>query len=110
MNAYIKLSTFEYPRHEGDIRLEHPEILESQTGATFPCPATYAVVEYTEPPSCNLQTQIVYQIQPQIVAGVWKTAWTIRNLTQEELAAREEDREEARKEAQGIAGIPTATL
>jgi hypothetical protein len=90
MNAYIKLATFEYPRHEGDIRLEHPEILESQTGATFPCPATYAVVEYTESPSCNPQTQMAYQIQPQIVAGVWKAAWSIRNLTQDELDARSE--------------------
>jgi len=110
MNAYIKLLTFEYPRYEGDNRVEHPEILESQTGTTFPCPATYAVVEYTEPPSYNLQTQIAYQIQPQIVAGAWKAAWTIRNLTQEELAAREEAREEARKEAEGMANIPTTTL
>lgn len=41
----------EYPLFEGNIRNEHPEILEEQTGDSFPCPAGYAKVENVAPPA-----------------------------------------------------------
>lgn len=88
MSAYIKLSTLEYPRHEGDIRLEHPEILESQTGDTFPCPDTYALVVTTERPTINPETQLAYEMQPTQVNGIWTMVWAVRDLTSEELQAR----------------------
>ena len=85
MSAYIKLSTLEYPRYEGDIRLEHPDILESQTGDTFPCPETYAAVQWIEAPEFNVDTQIAYELAPINNNGVWSMAWAVRDLTQEEI-------------------------
>lgn len=85
MSAYIKLSTLEYPRYEGDIRLEHPEILENQTGDTFPCPATYAPVRWVDAPEYNPETQIIYELAPIVVDGVWSMVWTMRDLTPEEI-------------------------
>ena len=81
---YIKLSTLEFPRYEGDIRLDHRDILESQTGDTFPCPSTYAPVAYVEAPEIDYQTQMTEMIAPiQDESGNWKMAWTIRDLTSE---------------------------
>ena len=88
MSAYIKLSTLEYPRHEGDIRLEHQEIREDQTGATFPCPDTYALVTQTDRPNFDSATQAVYELAPVQNNGTWTTVWAIRALTDEELEAR----------------------
>jgi len=88
MSAYIKLSTLEYPRHEGDIRLEHPEIQESQTGDTFPCPSTYALVVPTTPTAFNKDTHTAEEQQPLQVNGVWTQQWLIRNLTVEEANVR----------------------
>lgn len=86
MSNYIKLSTLEFPRHEGDIRLEHPEIAEDQTGSTFPCPNTYAPVAHVEPPEFNAETQLVQMLTPvQDESGNWKMAWAIRDLTAEEI-------------------------
>ena len=81
MSAYIKLSTHEYPRHQGDIRLEHPNI-----GEEFVCPETYAHVEYVETPDHNYETQTAYQLPPAQTNGVWNMVWAVRDLTAEELA------------------------
>jgi hypothetical protein len=88
MTAYIKLSTLEYPRHEGDIRLEHPEIREDQTWPNFPCPDTYALVEWIDPPTIDGTTQIVELQQPIQENGVWKMIWAVRDMTAEELDTR----------------------
>lgn len=86
---YIKLSTLEFPLYEGDIRLEHPEITVEQTGPTFPCPNTYAPVAYVKPLDINYQTQLAEMIAPiQDESGNWKTAWTVRDLTIEEIENR----------------------
>jgi hypothetical protein len=90
MSAYIKLATLEYPRHEGDIRNEYPEITEDQTGPDFPCPATYALVEDTPCPEFVFDTQVAYEIEPVQINGVWKQVWEVRDLTAEEIANREE--------------------
>ena len=88
MSAYIKLTTLEYPRHEGDIRREHPEISEDQTWPNFPCPSTYALVEETPRPVFT-NTQTAYEVAPVQVDGVWKQVWEVRDLTADEIAARE---------------------
>ncbi len=88
MSAYIKLATLEYPRHEGDIRLEYSEITENQTGATFPCPDTYALVTPIQFPSYNEETQCVEELQPAQIEGVWTQQFLVRDLTTEELEAR----------------------
>jgi hypothetical protein len=88
MSAYIKLSTLEYPRHEGDIRDEHPEIREDQTGDTFPCPSTYALVEWTDCPDFNFDRQVAYELPPVQVDGKWKMVWAVRDLTPQEMRNR----------------------
>jgi len=85
MSAYIKLTTLEYPRHEGDIRLDHPEILESQTGDTFPCPPTYALVTPTQRPVFNPSVSKCIEGAPVQAEGAWQMTWVVTPLTQEEL-------------------------
>ena len=79
MSAYIKLSTLEYPRHEGDIRLEHPEI-----GEKFVCPPTYALVHPTAPPEFVAGDQVANELPPQLIDGQWFMTWQIHTYTQEE--------------------------
>jgi hypothetical protein len=88
MSAYIKLSTLEYPRHEGDIRIEHPDIREDQTYPNFPCPDTYALVTPIQIPSYNEETQCAEEITPIQIEGVWTQQFLVRDLTAEELEAR----------------------
>jgi hypothetical protein len=85
MSSYIKLSTLEYPRHEGDIRLEYPEITEDQTGDAFPYPDwAYAKVIYVSPPEVE-DTQLYYEIPPVLREdGMYYMTWEVRDLTQEE--------------------------
>lgn len=85
LSAFIKLSTGEYPRFEGDIRLEHPEIPEEATWPNFPCPNTYAVVPWEFPPEHNPDTHCAEQLSPVLVDGQWKIQWKVRERTQEEL-------------------------
>lgn len=89
MTIYIKISTGEYPRHEGDIRLEHPEILESQTGDAFPCPQTYAQVQWVDRPEININTQMCYELPPTQINGIWTMVWGIRDLTDSEKEERQ---------------------
>jgi hypothetical protein len=88
MSAYIKLSTLEYPRHEGDIRIEHPDIREDQTYPNFPCPDTYALVTPIQIPSYNEETQCAEEIAPIQIEGVWTQQFLVRDLTAEELEAK----------------------
>jgi hypothetical protein len=92
MNAYIKLSTMEYPRYEGDIRLEYPEILETQTGDTFPCPADYVPVTALPYPNIDPSVQTAYQIFPQQIDGKWTMVWEVRDITEAELQQKAKDR------------------
>ena len=99
---YIKLSTLEFPRHEGDIRLEHKDILESQTGDTFPCPNTYAPVAYVQPPEVS-ETQVYESGNPiKDELGNWKITWTVRDLTAEEIQSRKEFEERMAKEQEAL--------
>ena len=80
MSAYIKLSTLEYPRYQGDIRLEYPAM-----GAEFVCPETYALVEEVVAPEFDYATQTAYQLPPVNANGIWSMAWAVRDLTAEEV-------------------------
>ncbi len=93
---YIKLSTLEFPRYEGDIRLEHPEIPEDQTGPTFPCPETYAPVTVVQPPPFDYETQVCETSQPvQDENGLWKISWLIRDKTPEEIESYKADKNDS---------------
>lgn len=86
---YIKLSTMEFPRYEGDIRLEHPEISEDQTGPTFTCPDTYAPVKYVHTPNYDPKTQEPIMNPPiKNEVGEWMMSWTIVDLSPEEIEER----------------------
>jgi hypothetical protein len=82
MTTYIKLATKEYPRHEGDIRIEHPEITEDQTGDSFPCPDTYAKVNVTAMPPVDYGTQKIFLSAPYLNSdGLWQADWVVKTLT-----------------------------
>jgi len=80
MTIYIKLSTGEYPRHEGDVRLEYPDM-----GEQFVLPDTYAHVQSTEMPEHDYITQRAVETPPIQVNGQWIMQWMVRDATQQEL-------------------------
>jgi hypothetical protein len=82
--AYINTETLEYPVHEGDIRLVHPEIDASLTGETFIAPFPFAPVIWTESPSFDPMNQIAEQTFPASTNGVWVAQWIVRSLTPQE--------------------------
>lgn len=82
--AYIKLATKEYPRYEGDIRVDHPEITDDQTGDTFPEVDDYAAVVWVDPPVVQ-SPQYAYEGPPEDVNGIWRMVWLIGTHTQKEL-------------------------
>lgn len=89
MIAYIKLATLEYPRYEGDIRNEHPEIKESQTFPNFPCPPTYAPVEWVDQPTINPERERIKLDQPvKTPQGTWKTKWKVELIPDAEGAIK----------------------
>jgi len=82
MSAYIKLSTLEYPRHIGDIWIEHPELNEQ-----YVCPKTYAIVNDVELPAYDPTKQIIFEIKPILKDGKWYKVWNVRDYNQQELDA-----------------------
>lgn len=102
MIAYIKLSTLEYPLHEGNIRNEHPEIREDQTWPNFPCPPDYALVNWVEPPVIAPPLQYVTMGKPQLIDGQWYVTWDVCQLTLEEWDAIVEERKKREPPAQPL--------
>jgi len=88
MFAYIKLSTLEYPVHEGDIRIEHPEIDPGLTGELFPLLSGYALVEQTPPPEFDGSVEKCEQDAPVELNGTWTCAWKIVPLSEDEKEIR----------------------
>jgi len=80
MTRYIKLSTNEYPRHQGDIRLEYPDM-----GNPFVLPETYAYVEWVDPPSYDEIYQRIEEGSPELVDEKWHMRWIVREATQQEI-------------------------
>jgi hypothetical protein len=73
MSTYIKLSTFEYPRHIGDIELDSAGM------------ADYAHVKWVDIPVYNAETQRCEEGLPQQIDGEWHMTWTVRDATPEEI-------------------------
>ncbi len=74
MSAYIKISTFEYPRHVGDIEIDPAGISD------------YALVEYVAPPAFDPYTQRITQKPPEHRNGQWFMVWQITSIPEAEIA------------------------
>lgn len=88
MSYYIKLSTLEYPRHIGDIWLEHPELKGQHM-----CPNTYAQVIETTPPEYNNTTHKLILDTPENINDIWYQTWKVQELSSEEINAIKEQEE-----------------
>ena len=78
--AYLKLSTGEYPRHEGDVRIEHPDM-----GKDFVLPAGWVEVKETPHPTGFVRKeQCIREIAPVLDKGEWKMAWQVKATPPEE--------------------------
>jgi hypothetical protein len=73
MTTYIKLSTLEYPRHIGDIKIDLAGMSD------------YAIVEWVDRPTIDQKTQRCFEQQPVQVDGVWQMTWAVRDATAEEI-------------------------
>jgi hypothetical protein len=83
----------EYPRYVGDILIEHPDF----DGVNLP--EGWQAVEQTERTPVG-ENEIVYEIAPILVNGVYKQSWAIRAVTEEEIEKRNNhprDWQEAKK-------------
>jgi hypothetical protein len=72
----------EYPRHIGDVQLVIPGW---KTGD--PLPDGWQAVVETDPPYAS-EYEVLYESPPQEVDGVITQVWTVRDLTDEELAIK----------------------
>lgn len=82
---YIKIATLEFPRYEGDIRLEYPEIPIELTGDAFPYPETYAPVSFTNPPTVTANQRVSMGVPVLSDQGQWLLTWVVTDLTEEEI-------------------------
>ena len=73
----------EYPRHIGDIQLEHPQFKEGDA-----LPDGWVKVEETDRPTVGTD-QIAYEDFPVEVDGVMTQNWVVRDMTQEEIDRRD---------------------
>ena len=87
MTIFIKLATGEYPRHQGDVRLEYPDM-----GDEFVLPETYAQVRYVDPPAYDYILQRAEEAPPVLIDGEWVMQWRIRQATQFEIDLAEAQR------------------
>ena len=97
MSAYINKETLAYPLHEGDIRLEYPNI-----GEEFILPEKYALVKDTPQPTID-QTKNEYIVEkpPIFSDDGWVKQWEVRTLTEEEITKLKEFMDRIRKEKNG---------
>lgn len=82
--SYIKISTLEYPRYEGDIRLEYPN-LPFGSGDDFQLPDNYARIDQSNKPQYDHKTQYLVFSTPTQVDGQWFATYEVRDYTQQEL-------------------------
>jgi len=78
----------EYPRHIGDIQLEHPNYKAGDT-----LPDGWVKVAEADRPTVG-KDKIAYEDTPVEVDGVMTQNWVVRDMTQEEI-----DRRDAPKKA-----------
>lgn len=72
----------EYPRHAGDILLQHPEY----DGVTLP--EGWKPVISTSTPDVE-NDQVVYEVYPELVDGIYVQSWAVRPMTEEEIYNRD---------------------
>lgn len=78
---FININTLEFPRHEGDVRLEHPDM-----GETFICPIDFAMVTLNAPPAFDANTQVVELGTPYKQNEQWFVDYVIINLSADAIA------------------------
>ena len=76
MSTYIKLSTLEYPRHQGDIDRD-------PAGA-----ADYAPVQWVDRPAFDATRERCSVGQPENRDGQWHTVWATTPIPDSEQAAK----------------------
>lgn len=89
--GYIKNNDPSRWYHEGDIRLDYPEIKEEQTGDTFPILDGYEPLYEPATPEFDEKTQTVQEITPVKIDGKWQRQFTVRDYSPEELKAIAEE-------------------
>lgn len=80
MAIYLNIKTNEYPRHDGDL-----ELIGWKLGDTLP--ENWVEVSIGDVPSIT-ETQTYIQNFPEKIDGVWTITYTIREMTQEEIDAK----------------------
>lgn len=81
MNAYIKVSTMEYPRFIGDIQRENPNWDESQ-----PLPDDWKTLTYFGQPICQEYETCDLLFPEEQLDGSWIITWSpARPMTEEEV-------------------------
>jgi hypothetical protein len=75
--AYLRLSDMMFPLFEGDIRLIHPDIEESLTGDSFPCPENFKAVYYIEEPEYNKDTHKAVISTAEFINCIWQVKWDV---------------------------------
>jgi hypothetical protein len=75
----------EYPMHEGDIRLLHPEI-----GDEFVCPEEFALLHNSPFPEFDPEVKKFENGTPENIDGVWYRTWVLKDMTAEEIVKRKE--------------------
>lgn len=73
----------EYPRHPGDVQLEHPNWKPGDD-----LPEGWKLVEEQPMPAAK-DNEVVFEDAPFDVDGVMTQNWQVRAMTDEELAARD---------------------
>ena len=87
-NAYLKISTMQYPLHQGDIRLMYPDI-----GEEFVIPDS-DIVEVEETPIPNYGPNDFFtESLPVLIDGKWVRQFSVRPMTADEIAEREKIKE-----------------
>lgn len=74
----------EYPRHIGDLLLEHPDWVSGDE-----LPEGWTEVAPGEIPTIDESKQLWFEIEPQEIDGVWTRQFSVRKLTAKEIAAIE---------------------
>lgn len=73
----------EYPRFQGDLELAFPNWHEGDD-----LPAGWRVVNTSEVPELDYETEIAEEGMPVEIDGAWHQNWQVRKLTEEELARK----------------------
>ena len=99
---YIHIETSEYPLSILDIQGRHPNTI---FGTPFIPPEGYALVEPTDTPTYEADTQKPVEGEPIEIDGVWRQQWSVVPLSAEELRAAADAKAKAEQEARDAARV-----